>query len=156
MNFQILSISLAIVLAVSACNNVKKEDPDSAIALRLSPQTISLGEHTLTLEAFLWRDFMPMTPPGGSELRSVVKVSKQGIGDLDITPELLYQYVIYGDEVWKAAIESVHHYPDRIEGFSGGGPKWGPDVLVDVVVELKYDGNTYRVLAKDQGITATH
>jgi hypothetical protein len=156
MNFHIHLLAFSLLLAVSACDKAVKENPDTAAALRLSPQSITIDDLTLTLEAFLWRDFMPPSEPGGSDLRSVVTLRDEAGGDITITPELMFQYIIHGDEVWKASFESVNIYTDRIEGFSNGGPKWGPDEKADVVVELEHEGTIFRILAKDQMITSTH
>jgi hypothetical protein len=156
MNFHTHLLAFSLFLAVSACNKAVIENHDSAAALRLSPQSITIDDLTLTLEAFLWRDFMPPSEPGGSDLRSVATLRDEEGGEITISPELLFQYIIYGDEVWKASFVSVNAYTDRIEGFSNGGPKWGPDEKADVVVELKYNGTTYRILTRDQLITSTH
>lgn len=156
MNFHTHILAFSLLLSVGACDKSTKVDPDSAAGLRLSPQSITIDDLTLSLEAFLWRDFMPPSEPGGSDLRSVATLRDEGGGDISITPELIAQYVIYREGVWKASFVSVNFFADRIEGFSNGGPKWGPDEFVDVVIELKNDGNTYRILAKDQMITSTH
>lgn len=135
---------------------ITDSNPDSAAALRRAPQQLPLDGVIFALDTYLWRDFMPIAEPEGSNLFSMVKLHTGNGGNIHIKPVLQAQYVIYGDAVWKTPFERVDFYTNSIEGLSNGGPKWGPDVLVDVVLELQYEGLTYRILAKNQAIIATH
>ena len=66
------------------------------------------------------------------------------------------QYVINGDLVWGIDFErTTETSAYSIESVSSGGPKWGPEINVDVVCEFAYQGTTYRIIARNQEIHRT-
>ncbi len=157
----ILFISLAIVVGLCSC---KKEVVDGNIKtnsklaseLKSSPEAIMIGNNNLILETYLWRDFMPVAEVGGSKLLCVNKLTD--IDSLAIlnTISLKKQYVINGDEIWMADYTAVTNNPPHIlQGSTQNGPKWGPDIYVDVVCEFEHAGTTYRIIAKSQMIYKT-
>lgn len=150
-----LIFSLLLTLVITSC---KKEDVNDSFAaeLRTSPTTLELGGNNVVLRSDLWRDFMPIAEPGGSDLRAVT--SLVDIFDIPISSDIILtnHHVIYGEEVWTAVPDTVDFTePEILAGSVSGGPKWGPDVMVDVVLELEYLGDTYRILAEDEEIIKT-
>ncbi|MGB0998843.1 MAG: hypothetical protein ACPGVE_00735, partial [Flavobacteriales bacterium] len=70
--------------------------------------------------------------------------------------QLKKQYVIKGNEIWTADYSKIKtNLEFIIEGFVEDGPKWGPDIEVDVVCEFETNGITYRIMAKSQNIDKT-
>ncbi len=66
------------------------------------------------------------------------------------------QYVIKDNEVWTAEYSETKNSNDyTIEGVIRNGPKWGPDIEVDVVCEFENLSQTYKILAKSQLILRT-
>jgi hypothetical protein len=129
-------------------------DGDAIIS---APELVEIASREYTLETYLWRDFMPISPPDGKPLIAKVKVTAV---DLEPFPEGLDAdklYVIYGEEVWVTDFSDElpppgvpDHQLDRI---ARDGPKWGPWVTVDVVVRLVGGGDTHLLSASDQMIS---
>ena len=157
----LLIITLATIVILSSCKKDDKEDsikPDSKFAqeLRSSPETLIIGSNYLMLTTYLWRDFMPIAEEDGSKLfcnSNLTDVDQVAISN-SITLSKLY--VIHGDEIWKTNFSKVNKNLAYIfEGIASGGPKWGPDIEVDVVCEFENAGKVYRILAKSQWINKT-
>lgn len=118
----------------------------------MSPTTLNLDGALLNLEATVWRDFMPPTEPNGSPMISTLQLHLVSGTDLLSQIHLVRQYIIYNNEVWAADLFDVGVNGSYIQGTSSGGPKWGPDVTVDVVLEFTYNNHSYKIQAPDQTI----
>jgi hypothetical protein len=68
-------------------------------------------------------------------------------------------WVVLGDAIWNA--QPVEERPREsgspsLEVVGRNGPKWGPDVSVDVIVQVRDERNaTYRLQARQQPIART-
>lgn len=134
-----------------------KNDPALAAELKASPEAIVIGNNSLLLETYLWRDFMPDGNTGGSALFSVNKLTGDVGAAIPESISLKKQYVIKGDEIWISDYSEVRNSPANVlEGVVRDGPEWGPDINVDVVCEFEREGQTFRILAKSQKIHATY
>jgi len=137
-------------------DNFYQNAPTMAAELRLNSDTLWLGENTVTLNTYVYRDFMPIAEENGSPLISVCILA-----DINNLPFLepvvmLKQFVIYDDLVWSSEFEQITETtPFAYNGVSRGGPKWGPDISVDVVCEFSYQGALYRIIARDQVVHRT-
>ena len=128
------------------CNDEVSEDlfhisTDSELLNKLYDQsvdTLYIDGHRFILDAFLWRDYMPICPPDGKNLISInwlINIDSVSIPDnLDITN----QYVINNDSIWLANYETdtIDTSPFKIKKSSSNGPKWGPNISVDVIVKV--------------------
>ncbi len=109
-----------------------------------SLDTLIIGSNPYVLDAYLWRDFMPFSPPDG---RPIISINWLRNLDSTLIPnniDLTKQYVIHGDSVWISdyEIESPPNQIEyKIEKVSRGGPKWGPHIYVDVVSNI-HDSDT--------------
>ncbi len=149
------AILFMLAIGFSSCSKVEK-DKKLIKELLESPEFINLENNKLVLSTFLWRDFMPITEEDGSPLACVNKLTDTNNNGILEEINLKKQYVIHGDEVWEDDyIEVINESEFVLQGFVNGGPKWGPDIEVDVVCEFEYLGNIYRILAKSQMIEAT-
>lgn len=144
--FLILSVFL-----LASCNQDEADhwlnDPESATALIIkSSDQLVIDGHTLNLHAELWRDFMPVTLPGGKGLISLNWLVKT---DSTAMPDYLMlskQFVIYQDQVWAAEYtdetrESPNYLMERI---SRDGPHWEAETEVTVVAEVTNSQNNTR------------
>ena len=100
-------------------------------------------------DAYLWRDFMPISPPDGKPLAASLKIQvDSGAFPVDVTVDRIW---VYGPTVWEPALFEVRRSPDagtpadQIEVFANGGPKWDPGSEVSVDVRL-ISGGTTRIL----------
>lgn len=134
-----------------------KNDPALAAQLKASPETISIGDNSLLLETYLWRDFMPDGNTEGSSLLCVNKLTGDAGTAIPDAISLKKQYVIKGNEIWISEYSEVRNSPANVlEGVVRDGPEWGPDINVDVVCEFERAGQTFRILAKSQKVHATY
>jgi hypothetical protein len=122
-------------------NEETASEPSEVKELLAAPQTVTIQGITFALEAELWRDFMPISPPEGKPLAALVMVTAAGTGEFP--PSLLVDrlWVIHGQEVWetefsgeKIPLDPAHR--NQLKKMARGGPKWGPGIEVDVVVRI--------------------
>ena len=96
----------------------------------------------------MWRDFMPVAPPGGQPLIASIQVvaADGGAFPPDITVDRVW---IYGPTVWDSAPAEVRRAPeggtppDQIAVIARDGPKWEPGIEVDIVLRLRLGAATY-------------
>lgn len=160
----LVSLVSFIFLLSSGCT--EEEQPDFRIdkakineLLSLSTEQITINETTLALHAYLWRDFMPISPPDGKNLISInwlVDVDSVAIPSNIILSE---QYVINGDSLWAASYTNEIRETESyiIERVSREGPKWEPNIEVIVIAKV-VDLNTnreYLLIRENQQILRT-
>ncbi len=160
MNY-ILFLSIILPLAITACDKENMEgsitiDPGFADELRASPERIGIDGNNLILETYLWRDFMPPVEKDGRPLICINKLTEADSLPIATGISLRKQYVIKGNQIWAARHTEVRDHADHVlEGVVRDGPKWGPDIDVDVVCEFEFRGNIYRIIARSQPIHTT-
>jgi len=138
-----------IIMALSTCDkdndnngNKSKAVQDAQLVLELfdkSSETLKIGQEEYILEAYLWRDFQPISPPDGKPLSSINRLINVDSTDISLKVDLVEQYVIKNDYVWITPYDhtSPHTPGFRIEKISRNGPKWGPDIHVDVIAKVR-------------------
>jgi hypothetical protein len=132
------------------------QNPEFEAELRSSPDTLIINDYTFHLQRYLWRDFMPPSEENGSKMFCVNKLTESDEQVVPESIELVRQYVLKGSQIWPAEFSEIRTDEDCIiEGFLRDGPKWGPNIEVDIVCEFKYLGKRYRVMAKAQMIHKT-
>lgn len=122
--------------------------------LRKAPGKVVLDGRSLSLSAYLWRDFMPGPPPmiDGKPMIAVFKVATSDKKSFPSGVRIDRAWVLFGEQVWETS-----EFRDQLDGpnnknsnerwvncldspvceaVARGGPKWGPHVFVDVVVRL--------------------
>ena len=126
-------------------NNVRKDQNLVLDLLSNSLDTINIGSQRFTLDAYLWRDFMPISPPNGKPLIAINWLISIDSTAIPANIEMKEQYVIHNDSVWIAAYEPESHTTPiyKIEKVSRNGPKWGPMIYVDIVSKI-IDSKTNR------------
>ena len=158
----LLLITLTVVVGLSSC---KKDDKDEATVrtdskfaneLRSRPESIIMGSNYLILTTYMWRDFMPIAEENGSNLFCTIKLKDVDNVAISKSIKLNKLHVIKGDEIWTTNFSKIKNDIAYIlEGIANNGPKWGPDIDVDVVCEFENSGTVYRILAKSQSINRT-
>jgi len=139
---QLLSFILIAIsgLQITFAGSQKPKDytPDQ---LKMAVDTLRIQNVEIALETYLWRDFMPQSPPDGKPLRAVITVVPvdQEFLPADIDADKLW--IINGQEVWAATLQSVReNLPTenraKLEKMAHEGPKWGPGTVVTVVVQI--------------------
>jgi hypothetical protein len=127
--------------------------------LEVAPEKIIINGGDYTLETYLWRDFMPISPPDGKPLIAVVKIKSSGKMNVSSEITATRMWVVNGKEIWETEFtdEQPSATSDTLEKVGRSGPKWGPGIPVDVIVkviDLK-SGKDYLLKASDQNIYRT-
>src|SRR3989304_1017754 len=133
-------VAAACFASIVGCGATPTSPTDISMPqLRSAPTRIVADGRTLTLTAFLWRDFMPPSPADGRPLQGVLRIATEDGSPVAATVTVDRSWVIFSGDVWAAAVEegprggNTPHY----EGIVRDGPKWGPNVAVDVVGGLR-------------------
>ena len=125
--------------------------------LREAPTTLTIDGSPVVLKTVMWRDFMPTMPQAknGQPLTAILSVPS--------VVRIEEAWFIHGREVWKPKqLEeqdlkdpTLRNQPDSpvFRVVARGGPKWGPEIRIDVVARVKdRRGRTWLVRAEKQGI----
>ena len=106
--------------------------------------TLIIESDKYVLDAYLWRDFMPISPSDGKPMISINWLRKIDSTKIGENIDLIKQYVIYNDSIWISDYENedLTEQPEyKVKKVSRVGPKWGPKIYVDVISEVR-DYNT--------------
>lgn len=150
-----------LILVATACGSdtpTAPSTPATAAELRAVPTSVNAGNVTLSLSTSLWRDFMPPTPQDGRPLVAVVRVQTADRSPVPTSIRATQLWVVFGDSVWSATPREERPRGDTepdYEIVAREGPKWGPDVRVDVIVRLTDGARVWHVRASEQRIDAT-
>lgn len=139
------------------------------VTLSQASAQVSLNGKEFQLSTHIWRDFMPRIVPDdyvetstipGSELMALLKIrtADGSIFPTNIRAKLAW-IILNESHVWETAV--AEEMPRSSSGsvlqvMARKGPKWGPKVNVDVVVQLADEKeNTALLQAKHQRISRT-
>ncbi|MBE3072631.1 MAG: hypothetical protein IMZ67_06615 [Acidobacteria bacterium] len=127
---------------------------------RDAPDSVRLAGKTLTLKASLWRDFMPIAPIDGRPLVAVLTATTVDQSPFPAGVTADKAWVFHAGLTWETVVDQEQQPgpgTPSLEVVARDGPKWGPNVQVDVVIRL-WDsrGNQYLLQAKRQTIKATY
>lgn len=104
-----------------------------------SYDTLIIDSNRFVLDAYLWRDFMPISPPGGKPMISINWLIDIDSTEIPDNIDLIEQYVIYNDSIWICTYEDEPRpaQPDyMIEKICREGPKWDTGIYVDVISKV--------------------
>jgi len=125
---------------LNACGGSSPTTPSPRPSdLAAAPTSVVLGGKTLVLDASLWRDFMPIAPPDGRPLVTVMQVRADDGSAVPATVVANMVWVLNGADVWSTLPReerSRNETAPIYELVARDGPKWGPGITVDVVVHL--------------------
>ncbi len=129
--------------------------------LKISVDTLQLGQQRFVLKTEIWRDFMPISPPDGRPLTASIYIETVDSSAISFNLDSDRVYIVNGKDVWASsyAEELPDDYPSRqpfrLVKVVRNGPKWGPDIFVDVIVRILANDNIYFLRAKNQYIWET-
>ena len=147
------------VLVATACSDATTA-PRASSELLEAPTAVSVGTRSLVLEPFVYRDFMPGGPVGGTPMIAGLRIRATDGAPLPRTLRADSVWVVAGPHVW-ATLAGEHRFSDTApftyESVARDGPKWAPGTHVDVIVRVRDGDGTARLLrAADQVVHATH
>ncbi len=106
---------------------------------------------------------MPSCPPDGRPLIALIWVTAIDQQPFPAMIDADKLWIINGHQVWETEFSNEKRPQDpnrlhQLEKVARDGPKWGPDIYVEVVVKIKnYNNfNSYLLRASNQYIGATH
>ena len=122
------------------------------------PDTLESCSGRYILECFLWRDFMPISPPNGNPLRAIATLTEIDATPIPESVALDHLWVFNSLAFWSTdfsedAMPPVPPY--QLARIARCGPKWEPGILVDVVVSVRCGADWQYVKAKDIVIRRT-
>jgi hypothetical protein len=124
-----------------------------------APEEIEINGAEYALETYLQRDLMPICPPDGRPLVALVKVEAPGETAISSKIDATRLWVAKGTEIWETELASkeVSTIGDTLEKVGRNGPKWEPEITVDVVVKIidLKSGKSYLLKASNQYIYRT-
>jgi len=132
--------------------------------LRNAPNEIVLDGKSLSLSAYLWRDFTPSTSSSsdgspGTPLMATLKVATSDKQPFPTGVRMDRAWVIFEEQIWVASDfrSQVKPSPEEdgwiicsaapvCEATIRRGPKWGPGVFVDIVLRLTDKEGQYHLI----------
>ena len=139
-------------------NGVSVPPEISISELLAAPDTITVEGRKLTLSTYMWRDFMPASPPDGHPLLAILYITAADTAQLQSSISADAVWIVHNQEVWKSwlANDPSQQPRNRIAKMARDGPKWGPGIYVPVIVRVvNGQGKTYLLRADDQFIGRT-
>jgi hypothetical protein len=128
--------------------------------------TARLGGKELRLDAFLWRDFMPMsidpgTPPEALRRGLLASVQLRALDGSAVPQGLQIEglWVVQGDEVWAAPTTEQYRWAsgEAYGVVARQGPTWEPGTFADVFARARdAAGQSALLVIRAQRIGATH
>ena len=158
LKYLLISFFSVSIIFVS-CENPFSSPPEIPIETLLSaPDTVEVDSQKIFLTTYLWRDFMPVSPPDGKPLNAVVNIQNVDSSDLPSGLEAEAIYIVNANEIWNSYF-SKEIPPDnssfQLVRIARDGPKWNPGIYVDVIVLLKFNKESILLKASDQIINRT-
>jgi hypothetical protein len=147
-----------VMLAACSCKSPLAPDLEDLTA---APEAIVISGRAYTLETYLYRDFMPISPPDGQPLIAVIRVTAEDRKPFPSNLDADQIWVIRSKDIWEAKLSSGSSSGDptrqhQLEKVAQDGPKWGPGIYVDVVVRVvESNGKGYLLRASNQYIART-
>jgi hypothetical protein len=157
---QILFSVTCAMFAATACGGGQPPTAPAALTeLSAAPTSIVVAGTRLALSTSLWRDFQPISPPDGKPLVAGLQMRTDDGSPVPGSVRADMVWVVYEGEAWsrvpqeeRTRMETAPVY----EVVARDGPKWGPNVTVDVIVRLvDGSGRTFLLRAASQPIRAT-
>jgi hypothetical protein len=138
----------------------KPAEPSGAADPRSAPEIVTIGGQAITLAAALWRDFMPISPQDGKPLIAVFTATTVRGQAFPAGVTADRAWVFLGTDTWETSVTSEQQTAPGASSLvvvAHEGPKWGPNVDVDVAIRLRDSAGTlYLLQAKRLTITATY
>ena len=154
--------SFAILLSLGCTDLGQEVPPDIPVErLQTAPDTVVVEGRTLVLTTYMWRDFMPISPPGGKPLIVIAYITAVDSTPLPSTISADAIWILTDSLVWKGGFTAEptppgESRPNCLRRVARDGPLWGPYVSVDVVVRvLDGHGNVSLLRAPQQWISRT-
>lgn len=156
-----LFVFFMLIPLINRCSDPVSSPPDVPLDVLLaSPDTMNIENQQIVLSTYMWRDFQPVSPADGRPLIALVYLETVDSSIIDSSIDIQSIYLVYQNRVWKSLFSKEELPPSELKPFritkiARDGPKWGPDVYVDVVVRGKFKNEEFLLRASEQYIGRT-
>ena len=116
-----------------------------------SPTTIQIDSTNFNLSVYLWRDYMPISPPEGKPMTASIDIIAISTTIFPTGIDADKMWLFDSTETWEADLTTQTPTEDYIlSKRASGGPLWETGILVDAVVRLVKDDSIYYYLKQEQ------
>ncbi len=157
---KLIIFAVILCILISGCKLFESSGP-SIQDLLAAPEQIEIDGREYILETYLWRDFMPVSPPDGQPLIALIWVTAIDSLPFPSSIDANRLYIVNDELLWETEFsdEERPQNPNRehqLEKVARFGPKWGPQIQVEVIVRVvDEEDSTYLLRASDQWIYRT-
>jgi hypothetical protein len=126
--------------------------------LKSAPSKIMIDGKSLTLEVYIWRDFMPTTDTFvNTGIMGSIKIKTSDSTQIPASLTVTKLWILNKDSVWETKpVRTNFLAPDVLEIFVSRGPSWDKGIKTDVVTEIKLNNNVKLLGIKNQEIHAVY
>ncbi len=137
-------VAILLLATLPSCRNPFSPIDD----LDRIPEKVVIDGTVISMQALVYRDFMPGVEPGGSPLIAVITLAAAGRPDFPDHIGADKIWVSNRRETWESGFQDELRprspaEPNIIELVARGGPKWEPETTVDIVVRITVRGGQY-------------
>lgn len=149
------------MLVAAGCSNTSSPENELPVDSILNAgESVRIGDKTYSLSTYLYRDFMPVIPPGGNGLIAVAHIETKDKSPAGLSVDPYEIYILHNGNMYNSfftdeAKPPSSQFPYRIERIMRNGPMLETGILVDVVVRIRHDNRDYFVKAENQRINRT-
>ena len=94
----------SLILGFVACRDTGVVGPMPIDDLRTTPLSVEIDGQELALTPYLWRDFMPSSPPDGKPLVALLRIQAADNATVSSSIHVDAVWVILGNEVWSSEV----------------------------------------------------
>jgi hypothetical protein len=152
--FNFLFLLLILFTGCSTSNNHRIELSRDVNDLKSAPNEIIIESKSYSLEAYIWRDFIPSTDSTLNRgLMAVIKIKTVDSSEIPVSLNVSLLWILNKNNVWETKpVRTNLLSPDIFEVFISGGPAWDKGIKTDVVVEIKHNNKIKLLGIKNQEI----
>ncbi len=157
----LIIFGLGICMIVLGCKVSEPNDFYKIEELLSAPEQVEIYGRDFVMKTYLWRDFMPISPPDGKPLVALVWIIATDSLEFPSSIDADRLWVIKDrKEVWETEFSNEkvpQEHKHQLAKIARNGPKWGPHIYVDVVVRIidKENNIEYLLKASNQWIHLT-
>lgn len=146
-----------IVLTLSRNDTSSKWNYYFESGIYSASEEVNINGIGYTLETYMWRDFMPISPPNGKPLIVIIQIYAVGEEKFPTSIKIERLWLINGSIIISTISTDEYSINGNcLEMVFRDGPKWGPGIYIDVVVKLiEINFNRYYLKAVNQYIYRT-
>jgi hypothetical protein len=153
-NILYILLSMFILYFYNCSNTTSSLDNIPFEILLTAPERLVIEDKEIKLKSFLWRDFTPGIHGGGPLTALLfIETSDSSKIPISINPEAIY--VINKTSVWNSLFSEEEPAPDQVKPYriikiARNGPKWEPEIFVDVIVKIVFNKKIHLLKASHQ------